>query len=75
VAWSLVENGQALLALVRTRRQGSSGGENFQLELGTQRSAVGDGKRPLAGATDCGTPPETRTVRPPANGRWVGGIE
>jgi hypothetical protein len=38
-------------------------------------SSVGDGRRPLAGATDCGKLPKTRAAGSPVDCRWAGGIE
>jgi hypothetical protein len=36
---------------------------------------VRDERRPLAGVTDCGKLPKTKTEGSPLNNRWVGGIE
>jgi hypothetical protein len=48
--------------------------QDLQLELQMRLSPVGDGRRPLAGATNGGKLPKTRTAGSPANGRWVDGI-
>jgi hypothetical protein len=65
-----------VLVLVRKSKEALSGEGTCQWELSKQRgSTVGDGRRPLAGATDRGKLPKTRAAGSPVNDQWAGEIE
>jgi hypothetical protein len=58
------------LALVRMSNKVLSDDRDWRLEVQMQLSSVGDGRRPLAGATDCGKLPKTRTTGSLVSDRW-----
>jgi hypothetical protein len=72
VIWVLTNLGRRLSGSSRSL----SDEENYLREcLSKQLAGVGDERRPLAGATDCGRPPETEMGGLPVKDRWAGRIE
>jgi hypothetical protein len=59
-------------ALVRENSITLAGEETCRQELSKQLAAEVDGRRPLAGLTNCGKLQETKTAGSPSSGRgWI----